>query len=273
MFQHGKLDPHPEETHPRVKLVNHLTLPPSDVPAIVDWASKVLSWPMYYNDSIGDCTCAGVGHMFQAFTAYASTMVTLANTVILALYEKLSGYNPQTGQNDTGCVEQDVLQDLVDNGVDGHKVIAFAQVNVKDPAEMKAALYLFGSLYLGIQCPQSAQQQFAAGQPWDYVPGSPIEGGHCIVMQYADDQKYKIVSWGALIEMTPAFWQNYGDEAWVVITQDWIEANGNTPTGLSLQSLLSEFHAITGAPVPSPRHAKPSESLFQKVLAWLRSHL
>lgn len=270
MHANGKLPPHPEDTHPRVKLVNHLLLPATEVPAVVDYAAKVASWPMYGNNDIGDCTCAGVGHMIQAWTAYAGSEVTLPDADILALYEKLSGYNPATGANDNGCVEQDVLQDLVDTGIDGHKVLAFAQVNIKDPAEMKAALQIFGSLYLGIQCPQSAQQQYADGQPWDYVPGSPVEGGHCVVMQKWDEKYMYIVSWGELIPMTSAFWSNYGDEAWVVVTQDFIEKSGLNPDGLSLQTMLSEFHEITGSPVPSPRHAAPQPSLFQRAWNWLR---
>src|ERR1700722_18558750 len=128
----GSLPPHPEETHPRVKLASHLSLDPADVPAVVDYATKVPSWPMYDNDRLGDCTCAGVGHMIQAWTAYAGTEVTLADPVILKLYEVLSGYNPATGANDNGCVEQDVLQYLASTGVAGHKIVAFAQVNIQD---------------------------------------------------------------------------------------------------------------------------------------------
>jgi len=59
----GALAPHPEDTHPRVKLANHMNVaktPPT--PAVVDYASRVRSWPMYLNNALGDCTCAGIGH-------------------------------------------------------------------------------------------------------------------------------------------------------------------------------------------------------------------
>lgn len=270
MAVYGKLAPHPEETHPRVKLVNHLTLAPSDVPSVVDWAAKVKAWPVYYNLSIGTCTCAGIGHLIQAWTANAGNEVILPDADVLQMYETLSGYNPQTHANDNGCVEQNVLQWMSDTGIDSHKIVAFAEVNIKDPAEMKAALYQFGGLYMGIQCPKSAEDALATGQPWDYVPGSPIEGGHCIVAVKWDEQGIWIVSWGKLILMTWEFWANYAEECWVIITQDWIEANGMTPVGLNLQGLLSEFHAITGAPVPSPRHAAPKPGFFRMIWSWLR---
>lgn len=273
----GKLAPHPESTHPRVKLRDHLTGATPAVPQLVDWASRVTSWPMYLNDRLGDCTCAGVGHMIQAWTAYAGAEVTLPDSDILSLYEAVSGYNPTTGANDNGAVEQDVLQYLHDTGVAGHKVVAFAQVDHTNRTEVKTALDLFGSVYLGIQCPESAQSQFAAGQPWSYVPGSPIDGGHAIVLQKMDDANYYIVSWGALIEMEPAFWENYVDEAWVVVTDDWLSKNGTSPTGLNLASLTAEFQSLTGTPAPSPtpapphHHAKPG--LFARLLTWLRSIL
>lgn len=270
-MKYGRLAPHPEDTHPRVKLADHLTILPSDVPAVVDYASKVPSWPVYLNDKIGDCTCAGVGHMIQAWTAYAGTEVTLPSSDILKMYEVLSGYNPRTGANDNGCVEQDVLQYLADTGAGGHKITAFAQVDAGNRAEMKAALYLFGSVYLGINCPESAQEDFAAGQPWDYVPGSPVDGGHCIVMQYMDDSVSKIVSWGSLIEMTDAFWEHYGEEAWVIVTQDFTGKNGMSPAGLNLQAMLTEFHEITGSSVPSPRHAEPEPGTWQRIRRWLHA--
>lgn len=266
----GKGHPHPEDTHPRVKLADHRTGAVA-LPPVVDYYSKVASWPMYYNDSISDCTCAGVGHMIQAWTANSGTEVILDPPIILKLYETLSGYNPATGQNDTGLVEQDVLQYLVDTGVGGHKILAFAQVDHTNLTEMAEALQIFGGLYLGIQCPKSMQDQFAQGQVIDYVPGSPIEGGHCITLVGADPNYLYIVTWGKLVKMTWGFWSQYGDESWAIVTQDFIEANGMSPDGLNLQTMLTDFHSITGAPVPSPRHSKPVQpNLIQRILNWLR---
>ena len=172
----GALPPHPESTHPRVKLSDHLSvaaLPPT--PAVVDYASKVRMWPMYLNDQLGDCTCAGIAHAVQAWTAYAKGLVTLPNSAVLNLYERM-GYVPGNPATDQGAVEQDVLAEVHRNGIGGHKILAYAQVDHEDPYEMKAALNLFGSLYLGAQMPQSAMDQTNAGQPWSLVPGSPDRG-------------------------------------------------------------------------------------------------
>ena len=258
----GKLAPHPESTHPRVRLSNHLksaALPPT--PAVVDYASKVRAWPMYLNDQLGDCTCAGVGHCVQAWTAYAKGLVTLPDSAVLSLYERM-GYVPGDPSTDNGAVEQDVLAEVHKNGIGGHKILAYAQVNHTNPEEMKTALNLFGSLYLGAQMPQSAMDQTNSGQPWSVVPGSPIVGGHCFVAQRWDTTAapMTVVTWGQLQRVTDQWWLENGDEAWVVITQDWFSANGKTITGVDLVQLGDEFAVVSGqanpfrAPAKARRH-------------------
>lgn len=254
----GKLAPHPEETHPRVKLSNHLsvaTLPPT--PAVVDYASKVRSWPVYMNDKLGDCTCAGIAHSVQAWTAYAKGLVTLPDSAVLALYELL-GYVPGDPSTDKGAVEQDVLKVVQEHGIGGHKILAYAQVNHKDPDEMKTALNLFGSVYLGAQIPQSALDQNGAGQPWSVVGGSPIVGGHAFVAQRWDvsSAPMEVVTWGQLQRVDIEWWMDYGDEAWVIITEDWFLANGNSASGVNTVQLGDEFSILTGQANPFRAPAK-----------------
>lgn len=266
-FKYGKLTPHSEETHPRVKLRNHLAVTPA-VPAVVDWASKVISWPMYDNDRLGDCTCAALGHAVEAWTTYAAgNTLTLPVSAVLNLYEAVSGYNPVTGANDNGAVEQSVLQYVQQNGLGGHKIRAFAQVNHTDLTEMKQALDLFGSVYVGFQVPQSAENQFGAGQLWTVVPGSPSVGGHAIDIQKWDADYIYAVTWGKLQPMTPEFWLTYGDEAWVILTDDWINAQGMSPVGLNIDALLAEFDALYEVPTP-PAPAKKVKFNFW---TWLKN--
>jgi hypothetical protein len=223
---------------------------------------------MYDNDRIGDCTCAALGHAVQAWTTYGEgNTLTLPVGDVLSLYEAVSGYNPATGANDNGAVEQKVLQYVQQNGIGGRKIRAFAQVDHTNLDEMKQALDIFGSVYVGFQVPQSAEQQFGAGQPWTVVPGSPVIGGHAIDIQKWDADYIYPVTWGKLQPMTPEFWLTYGDEAWVIISDDWInDHTGLTPTGLNLDSLLAEFDALTG---DGPKHAKPSAGC--PVINWFKN--
>lgn len=248
----GCLDPHPEGTHPRVKLATHMTaskLPPT--PAVVDYSTKIRSWPMYLNDRIGDCTCAGIAHSLQAWTAYAKGLVTLPDSAVLRLYEAF-GYRPGQQATDRGAVEQDVLAYVQKHGIGGHKILAYAQVDHRNLAEMKAALNIFGSVYLGAQMPGSAMAQTNAGLPWTISPGSAIEGGHAFVLQRYDlaTAAMEVITWGQRQRVTESWWIANGQEAWVMISQDWFLANGKTASGIALPELGDEFSILTGQDNP-----------------------
>jgi hypothetical protein len=254
----GRNIPHSPEAKPRLILDNYLMA--SSAPATVDFASQVVDWPMYGNDQIGDCTAACAGHQIQAWTRYTGTEVDIPEPDIIQLYSAVSGYDPATGANDNGAVIQDVLTYWRKSGVPvaGHKILAFAQL--KDLSQVKQALWLFGSVYLGVNVPQSALDQFNNDQPWTVVQNSPIEGGHAIPLQYAGDGNlpYQVVTWGKLQGMDQHWFDAYVEEAWIVITDDWLNKNGNTPEGFNLQQLGADLANLTGDPNPFPAPVPPA---------------
>lgn len=235
-----------------------------------DWLSKVPSYPMYGNDTIGDCTCAAAGHMLQAWTAYASAEVTVPDDAVLSAYEAVSGYDPATGANDNGAVMQDVLSYWRKTGIGGHKILAFAQIDHTNPTQVRAAIEAFGGIYVGVNFPDSAMQQFDQHQPWTVVARAQIEGGHAIHVGAYTGAELTCVTWGALQGLDDAWWAAYVEEAWVVVTQDWIAANGSTPAGETVAALGASFTALTGeadpfpqptptpAPAPAPQPVPPT---------------
>lgn len=256
--QHGKLGrntPYSSTERPRLKLEAYLDT--SSLPNVrgvtVDWATKVPSWPMYLNDQIGDCTCAAVGHIIEAQTAYSSREFSVTDSEVLSMYEAVGHYVPGDPSTDNGAVMQDVLQYWHDTGIAGHKIDSFASIGeFNNVWLLKQALEIFGTVYIGINCPQSALDQFNAGEVWSYVPGSPIAGGHAVPIQrqYPVGEVYGIidvVTWGEIHPMTIKFAKNYIEEAWVVIDNDWIEANGTAPNGLNLRELQADFRTITSS--------------------------
>ncbi len=248
--------------------------------ALVDWISLVQSFPMYGNDQWGDCVWAAAGHMIEAWTRYASGVSTEVTTQdLLAGYTAVTGFNPNAplinGVNptDNGTVIADMLAYWMKTGIAGHKILAYAQV--KDPAKIMAALRTFGALLIGVNFPQSAMAQFNAGQPWTVVPGSPIEGGHAVHVGF-DGTTYKVVTWGAVEEVADPWWLAYVEEVWIVITPEWIEASGLTPSGVNLQGLGAALSTITEqpnpfpAPVPAPTPPAPAQTADQTFAALLR---
>jgi hypothetical protein len=105
-FKGGRLAPDPSK--PRLLLSRYQSAPAA--PQKVDYLSEIAAWPMYDNDKIGDCTCAGVGHVLEAESTYGvGSTITVTDHDVLKAYEAVSGYNPMTGENDNGARMQDVL--------------------------------------------------------------------------------------------------------------------------------------------------------------------
>lgn len=250
----GKLGRKPyDPTRPNLKL----RLPRSEAMTTVDWYSRVTEWPMFGNDRYGDCVWAGAGHQIEGWTTYAAgTEARVTDDQVLAAYSAVTGFDPATGANDNGTNMQTACDYLRKVGLAGHKILGFGELE-RDPATLHAALAAFGSVYIGIEVPDSAQSQFAAGQPWDVVPDAQIEGGHCVlIVGYdADTQEWLVVTWGAIQRVTQAFFDAYLEEAWALVTQDWIEANGNTPAGEAVAALGADFTRLTGQPSPFPQPA------------------
>lgn len=244
MIQH-KFGRNPRDfSKPALRLEDYVTasgLPAA--PLCVDRASKVTSWPMYGNDSIGDCTIAAAGHMIQGWSAYANTEATIAQPDVITAYSAVSGYDPATGANDNGAQMSDVCAYWKNTGIGGHKIAGYAALG--DPTDLtllRQVLNTFGTVYVGINCPQSAQQEF--GQIWEYDPASPIAGGHAISLQQTvtgQNGIFHFTTWGALQKATIAFVEHYVEEAWCVVSNDWITANGTSVEGLNLTQLLADM--------------------------------
>lgn len=213
-------------------------------PSHVHYGQKVIraggSFPMYANDRLGDCTLAAAGHMIETWSANAQGLVTPAEQEIV------SAYIPGTGNNDDGRYLNEVLDYWRTTGIGADKVYAYAEVDVKDQAEVEAALWLFGGLYLGVGLPISAQTQ----RVWHVDSAAPAAsrepyswGGHCVNgTGFAATTGVYLVTWGQLTHMTWAFFRRYVDEAFAVISTDWLDKAGISPklAGALDLGLLSE---------------------------------
>ena len=115
---------------------------------------------------------------------------------------------------------------------------------------MKQVIAYLGNAYLGIQCPVSAQQQYAqqsqTGQlvPWTVVNGSTINGGHCIVAVGYTAEGLLCVTWGTIVLVTWAFLTKYCDEAWALLTNEIVEHGADT-FGLQTAKLAADLDALT----------------------------
>ena len=256
--KYGRL--HPDPARPRLTLERYLDpraalsrrgLPPVPLTVDIDRASAVQSWPVYLNDQLGDCTIAAIGHMYGAWTTYAGSAEALfSDTAIQEAYSRVGGYVPGDSSTDQGCVMQDVLADQQANGLDDvsgkvHQVAGYAAFgNPADEVLLGQVLDVFGTVYVGINVQQRQEDEFASQRPWTWQRGGQVIGGHAVCLQRrlgSGSAPLEYVTWGALQPATVSFQAHAAEEAWAVVTRDWLQANGTTVEGLDLQQLLADM--------------------------------
>lgn len=248
----GKLPP--DHSRPALKFASILTAAPS-VPAVWDQIGHVPSFPMLGNDQYGDCVEATCGHSIETWTFDAQNAeATVTEQDVLAAYSAITGFNPNDPNSDQGTVIQDALGWWRKNHIAGHTIVAFAKVDHTNIAELEAAVYFFGQVNIGFSVPQSAMDQFNAGKPWTVVGNDGgIIGGHSVPLGAYDQTMWHLVTWGQIQQASREFIAKYADEAWVVLTQDMVNAlTQSTPEGLDLTAWGEEWATLTGEPNPFP---------------------
>jgi hypothetical protein len=226
-------------------------LPPP--PPAVNYGKAVPSWPIYYNDQYGDCTCAAAAHMIQNWTASAGKEVSPANQDVLDFYEHFTTPGP-----DNGCVMLSVLKYWRSTGLGNDKITAFAQVENKNMTEAQDAVNLFGSLYIGVELPDFAvNSSNILETPWVVPPQGPVgdaapnpQNGHCIPAVAYDQRNLYVVTWGAVKSMSWQFYATYADEAFAVLSKDFLTKD-KAPAGFDLAQLTADLAEI--GKVPSNR--------------------
>lgn len=128
-------------------------------PRSVDWTAQIPSWPMFANDTLGDCTSAAAAHMIQCWTANAGHAFTPTNAQVIAAYSATGHYIAGNPATDQGAVELDVLNFWRQQGIAGHKIAAYVSFSPQNLEHTRQAINLFGGIYIGLALPISAQNQ------------------------------------------------------------------------------------------------------------------
>jgi hypothetical protein len=240
----GKLAPRVDvRTLALSRYIDQAQLP--DPPETIDLTQHVAEWPMYANDRIGDCATAAAAHMIEAWTAAAhGSAVEVTESAVLAAFDRVKIVDPRSGEE--GAVELDVLGDWRKRGVGRHRIGGFARVSASDHRLVRSAAWLFGGLYIGLQLPLSAQYQ----ETWDWNgvltgddrPGS--WGGHAVDVVRYGAAGLAIVTWGSLKEMTWSFWDRYCDEAYCILSRDFLDGD-RAPNGFDLGALRADLELVT----------------------------
>ena len=240
----GKLAPRVDVRTLRLaRYVDRAQLP--SPPDVLDLTGHVRDWPMYLNDRIGDCTIAAAAHMIEAWTGEArGEAVEVTDSAVLRAFDRVKVVDPQTGEE--GAIELDVLRDWRKHGVGRHRIGAFAGVSIHDRELVRTAAWLFGGLYIGLVLPESAQWQ----ETWDWSgsligPDKPGSwGGHAVDVVRYGAAGLTVVTWGRLQELTWSFWEHYCDEAYCILSHDFLVGD-QAPNGFDLTALRADLDLVT----------------------------
>ncbi|MDQ6720491.1 MAG: hypothetical protein M3003_06825 [Candidatus Dormibacteraeota bacterium] len=183
-----------------------------------------------------NCTCAALGHCEQVWTANSGSelIVTTEQVVEFATFcNALQGANML-----------DVLNKYLTRGIAGDKGLAFAAFDAS-PQLLRYAIATFGAAYIGVGLPVLAQSQ----DIWDFVDHSNGNepnswGGHAISVHAYEPGRYGLITWGQPKWMTELFFTKYCDEAYVILSQDWIDAQGKAPSGFDMAALKADLAKI-----------------------------
>lgn len=252
----GKQPPFRYYSDIKIKVASYLTMealspPPSILPAI----GRGIDFKMYLNDTLGDCTCAALGHKEQIDSARTHAPDVPTNDIIRDLYHQTGlqqGLSDNDGRYMEGVLkyarETGILQAAGDPTVGAggrEKILGYAAVNFMNDIEFRTALWLFGGLYIGMALPETAARQIEAGKSWSLdhrlggnaAPGS--WGGHAV---YATTG-VTLITWAARQEYTAGFRKTYFDECYAVLTEDWVQRT-TAPNGFNKQQLIEDLAAI-----------------------------
>lgn len=236
-------------------------------PASEDYLAKLGGgWQLLGNDVAGDCNAVTWANMRRLVTATLATENYPTQAQVWAFYQTQnpdfdpngsSGTNGPGSSADRGMEIQTGLEHLhATGGPDGVKVVAFAKVDHTSLPEVRAALAIFGGLWLGIEVLDANQQQFAAGHAWTDVRGSAVDGGHAI-LGGGYEQGVKFITWAQETRFASSFWNGVVQgsplvsEAWVAI---WPEQLGtaNFEQGVDQPQLAADYLALTGQQLALP---------------------
>src|SRR5208282_4009061 len=246
-----KLGKQPARHDPRTLLfATYATAALPAPPPSLDLTTKMnVPWGMMDNAQVGDCTCAAAGHLIMEWTANAQSKIFVpSDTQIIAAYSAITGYNPKTGANDNGANEVDVLNYWRQTGIAGDKIGAYVSLEPSNHTHVMDSVFIFEGCYIGVQLPISAQAQTQNHQPWSVPPGGTTGkgkpgswGGHAVPVVAYDSRGVTVVTWGALQVMTWSFWEAYCDEAYAILSTDYINGKKEAPQGFSMAQLQADL--------------------------------
>lgn len=246
----GRLRSRPDPHTVWLKQLSRLPQPPSTF-----FPSQVDVWPMLGNDKENCCTCAAAAHMIHAWSAAWKQPILIDEAHVLAAYIMVS-------QGSQGGAEMlDVLHYWRRTGINDRKLHQFIAMKPDDPGQLRTAVFLFGSAYLGFSLPDFVMPSCGnASIDWVLPPSGPTgdaapkaANGHCVAAIGFDQDRLHVVSCGSVRSMSWDFYTAYNEEAYAVLSPEWYGLKKCSPFGEDLGRLEQDIAALRkNRPIATP---------------------
>ncbi len=209
---------------------------------------------VFANDTLSDCTAAGLGNAALALGALDGFQPVVTEPAVEAFYSATSGYVPGQPATDVGAVLTDVLAYQAANGFNsGADLLTgpWATVDPYDRNLLALGMETLGVVVLGVALSEADLNR--VGQPWDI--GVMSTGGdatpaylHCLLGWSYDGLRdvdlVQLATWGALQAATWRWVERAIREAHVVVWRPLLATAGVSWTGLEYDQLVAEARAF-----------------------------
>lgn len=176
--------------------------------------------PMFANNQWGCCVMAERAHQTLRFEAIEQKRaLNILDSQVLSEYWKEQGGDSKT-RPDNGLCILDSLKLWRSQGwlSRNYNIYAFAEINRMKMGEIKTAIFLLSGVCGGVMLPQSAMDQFDAGQPWSVTSkGTQITGGHGLYWKAFTPDGIVCKTWGKDQFATWEWFFKYTDELYGIV--------------------------------------------------------
>lgn len=208
----------------------------------------ITAWGMLGNDDYGDCFWAGSDHETMRWNHDAGKNVTFKDANALADYAAATGFKPTDPNTDAGTevvagYKYRRKTGVIDAHSRRHRLGAYVSIEPGHQAHVEQAIWELGAAGVGVRFPQSAMDQFNKGKPWSVVPGPEPQDGHYIPAFGYDLTYLYVVTWGRIQAMTWAFFRKYCDEAFGLLSSEFL-TKGLSPAGFDLKQLTHDLSSL-----------------------------
>jgi hypothetical protein len=206
-------------------------------------------WGNMYNAGAGavaDCCEAAFIHSIMYWTWMAKGA--------MAPFVDLDARNLGNPATDNGTILSDAISRWQTSGITDdasiiHTIGTALQLNTGDINELAEAAYLLGPVGIGINLCTTWQNAFAGVQIWDTV-ASPVSTGtfHYVpVIGRSANGNFIVITFGGLMQMTPAGFQQFTSGGFAFITDDYFDIQGLSPlryTKAQVQQYINAMNMV-----------------------------